>query len=161
MVAFPAFLDTCVLFPACLCDTMLRLAEASACRPLWSADVFAELRRNLMRSRLKVRLNLFRRPGQGRPTRESRDFTTLRRDMRTEHCANHAEGRVGWRKQAGQSSQVVGSCQGSTIPIPVSLKSLVFRVARVAAWARQMATIWASNPSIGLPRLSRPATTSA
>ena len=65
------------------------------------------------------------------------------------------------RKQAGQSSQVVGSCQGSTIPIPVSLKSLVFRVARVAAWARQMATIWASNPSIGLPRLSRPATTSA
>jgi hypothetical protein len=65
------------------------------------------------------------------------------------------------RKQAGQSSQVVGSCQGSTIPIPVSLKSLVFRVARVDAWARQMAAIWASNPSIGLPGLSRPATTSA
>ncbi|MEU4564335.1 PIN domain-containing protein [Actinoplanes sp. NPDC023936] len=47
MVAFPAFLDTCVLYPAYLCDTLLRLAEASAYRPLWSADVFAELRRNL------------------------------------------------------------------------------------------------------------------
>lgn len=29
MVAFPAFLDTCVLYPAYLCDTLLRLAEAS------------------------------------------------------------------------------------------------------------------------------------
>ncbi|MET0418573.1 MAG: PIN domain-containing protein [Actinoplanes sp.] len=48
MVAFPAFLDTCVLYPAYLCDTLLRLAESSAYRPLWSADVFAELRRNLV-----------------------------------------------------------------------------------------------------------------
>jgi predicted nucleic acid-binding protein len=46
-MAFPAFLDTCVLYPAYLCDTLLRLAEASAYRPLWSADVLAELRRNL------------------------------------------------------------------------------------------------------------------
>jgi hypothetical protein len=48
MVAFPAFLDTCVLYPAYLCDTLLRLAEASAYRPLWSADVFTELHRNLI-----------------------------------------------------------------------------------------------------------------
>jgi hypothetical protein len=48
VVAFPAFLDTCVLYPAYLCDTLLRLAEAAAYRPLWSADVFAELRRNLI-----------------------------------------------------------------------------------------------------------------
>jgi hypothetical protein len=48
MVAFPALLDTCVLYPAYLCDTLLRLAEASAYRPFWSADVFAELRRNLI-----------------------------------------------------------------------------------------------------------------
>jgi predicted nucleic acid-binding protein len=47
-VAFPAFLDTCVLYPAYLCDTLLRLAEASAYRPLWSADVLAELQRNLV-----------------------------------------------------------------------------------------------------------------
>jgi hypothetical protein len=37
-MAFPAFLDTCTLFGAYLCDTLLRLAEAEAFRPLWSAD---------------------------------------------------------------------------------------------------------------------------
>lgn len=47
-MAFPAFLDTCVLYPAYLCDTLLRLAEASAYRPLWSADVLTELRRNVI-----------------------------------------------------------------------------------------------------------------
>ncbi len=47
-MSFPAFFDTCVLYPAYLCDTLLRLAEAAAYRPLWSADVLAELRRNLI-----------------------------------------------------------------------------------------------------------------
>ncbi|MEV6100861.1 PIN domain-containing protein [Nocardia sp. NPDC051981] len=41
------FLDTCVLFPAHLRDTVLRLAEADLIQPLWSADVLAELHRNL------------------------------------------------------------------------------------------------------------------
>ncbi|MCY9785543.1 PIN domain-containing protein [Nocardiopsis sp. EMB25] len=48
-MAFPAFLDTCALYPAYLCDTLLRLAVAGAYRPLWSADVLDELRRNVIR----------------------------------------------------------------------------------------------------------------
>jgi predicted nucleic acid-binding protein len=47
-VAFPALLDTCVLYPAYLCDTLLRLAEAEAYRPLWSADILTEWRRNVV-----------------------------------------------------------------------------------------------------------------
>ena len=47
-MAYPALLDTCVLYPVYLCDTLLRLAEATAYRPLWSADVLAELRRSLI-----------------------------------------------------------------------------------------------------------------
>jgi predicted nucleic acid-binding protein len=46
-MAFPAFLDTCALYGGYLCDTLLRLAEADVFRPLWSADVLAELDRNL------------------------------------------------------------------------------------------------------------------
>jgi len=47
MARFPAFLDTCSIFPAYLCDTLLRLAEAGAYRPLWSPGVLEELERNL------------------------------------------------------------------------------------------------------------------
>lgn len=46
-MTFPAFLDTCTLFGGYLWDTLLRLAEAEAFRPLWSADVLTELDRNL------------------------------------------------------------------------------------------------------------------
>jgi predicted nucleic acid-binding protein len=53
-VSFPALLDTCVLYPAYLCDTLLRLAEAAAYRPLWSAEVLAELRRNLVERGIPV-----------------------------------------------------------------------------------------------------------
>jgi hypothetical protein len=38
-VAFPAFLDTCVLFSPTLTDTLLRIAEEGAFRPRWSSEV--------------------------------------------------------------------------------------------------------------------------
>src|SRR5215475_11764640 len=51
-MAFSAFLDTCVLYPAYLCDTLLQLAEADSYRPLWSDNVLIELHRNLLESGL-------------------------------------------------------------------------------------------------------------
>jgi predicted nucleic acid-binding protein len=46
-VVFSAFLDACTLVPINLTDLLLRLAEAGAYRPLWSADVLAEVERTL------------------------------------------------------------------------------------------------------------------
>jgi predicted nucleic acid-binding protein len=48
MATFPAFLDTCALFGAYMCDTLLCLAESGTFRPLWSAGVMDELERNLL-----------------------------------------------------------------------------------------------------------------
>ena len=45
---FAVVLDTCVLYPAHLRDTLLRLAEQDLYQVLWSADIIEELHRNLV-----------------------------------------------------------------------------------------------------------------
>lgn len=47
-MAFPAFLDTCVLFSPTLTDTLLRIADEGAFRPHWSSEVLEELQSALV-----------------------------------------------------------------------------------------------------------------
>ncbi len=55
---YSAVLDACVLVPAALCDTLLRLAEEPALyRPLWSDPIMAEMAKAL-------RTKLHRTPGE-------------------------------------------------------------------------------------------------
>ncbi|HEY1133265.1 MAG TPA: hypothetical protein VGE77_01695 [Nocardioides sp.] len=42
-MAFPAFLDTCVLFGQTLNDVLLRIADEDAFSPMWSAEVLGEI----------------------------------------------------------------------------------------------------------------------
>lgn len=42
MARFTVFLDACVLVPIAPCDTLLRMADAGAFRPLWSKRVTDE-----------------------------------------------------------------------------------------------------------------------
>lgn len=50
IVSTSALLDACVLMPINLTDVLLRLAKAGTFRPLWSAEVLDEVRRNLPRA---------------------------------------------------------------------------------------------------------------
>lgn len=46
-MSFVAFLDACVLYPACLRDVLLTVAEAGICQIRWSSDVLDEMERNV------------------------------------------------------------------------------------------------------------------
>ncbi len=46
-MSFTALLDTNVLFPIGLCDTLLSIAEAGVYDPRWSGDILRELSENL------------------------------------------------------------------------------------------------------------------
>lgn len=60
MAPFTAFLDACVLVPIAPCDTMLRMAEEGAFRPLWSQKVIDEAERALERIHPSIDPNRFR-----------------------------------------------------------------------------------------------------
>ncbi len=47
-MAFRAVLDACVLYPASIRDTLLRLAEYELYDPVWSAEILDEMQRNLV-----------------------------------------------------------------------------------------------------------------
>ena len=47
MARFTVFLDACILVPIAPCDTLLRLADSGAFRPLWSDRVIEEALRAL------------------------------------------------------------------------------------------------------------------
>jgi predicted nucleic acid-binding protein len=53
-MAFAVVLDACVLYPMYLRDTLLTLAEGERYRPLWSAEIVDEMRRNLIANGLVV-----------------------------------------------------------------------------------------------------------
>ena len=60
MALFSAFLDACVIVPLAPCDTLLRMADAGAFRPLWSRKVVDEAQRALERVHPDIDPNRFR-----------------------------------------------------------------------------------------------------
>lgn len=60
MARFTAFLDACVIVPLAPCDTLLRMADAGAFRPIWSQTVLDEALKALERIHPNVDPSRFR-----------------------------------------------------------------------------------------------------
>ena len=97
--------------PACstrayLCDTLLRLAEASAYRPLWSADVFAELRRNL------IGRGLLPDRGLGQMSRSFPDALVTGYESLVDGMTNHPKDRHVLAAAVRANAEVIVLCIG-------------------------------------------------
>jgi predicted nucleic acid-binding protein len=83
-------LDTCVLFPDYLRDTLLRLAEAEIYEPLWSADILEELRRNVAAKMPEVKAKrLVEVMAESFPHSAVTGYATLVPDMRNDPKDRH------------------------------------------------------------------------
>ncbi len=56
LVVFPVVLDSCVLFPALLRDTLLRAAEVGLYRVHWSQQILDDTTRNLIERGISMEL---------------------------------------------------------------------------------------------------------
>lgn len=87
-----AVLDTCVLYPAVVRDTLLLAAEAGAFQLRWTEGILAELRRNLVKDRAapedrveKMLKDLASAFADGRVTGYEHHIPTLRNDPKDRH----------------------------------------------------------------------------
>ena len=76
---FAVVLDTCVVYPGHLRDTLLRLAERGLYRALWSPDIIEELHRNLVGAGIDTRLvdKLIAEMGRAFPDAEVTGYSSL------------------------------------------------------------------------------------
>jgi predicted nucleic acid-binding protein len=85
-------LDTCVLYPYYLADTLLTLADAEIYRPLWSVDVLDELRRSLISDASSTATAVDRRIAAmraGFPAAEVRGYRSMIQSMTNQEQDRH------------------------------------------------------------------------
>lgn len=87
-----AVLDTCVLYPAIMRDTLLLAAEAGAYQLRWTDEILIELRRNLIKERAapehrvdRMLADIARFFGDGRVSGHDRHIATLHNDPKDRH----------------------------------------------------------------------------
>lgn len=92
---FKVLLDTNVLFPAALCDTLLRVADAGLYQLYWSEEILQELERALIREQECTEAGAKRRVTQMKtyfPAAMVRDYEHLVEAMRNDEGDRHVAG---------------------------------------------------------------------